>query len=93
MVQNEINDDTVRLITVKSMIYNEGYWNTVEPYIYNEGTTQRRKFFFAANRHHHLHTGQQTNEDYAPHDPTSCGFYNHDFERFVSFWGCNSSHI
>jgi hypothetical protein len=40
VVEDGINDDTVRLIPVNSMIYNEGYWNAVEPYIYNDGTTQ-----------------------------------------------------
>jgi hypothetical protein len=40
MVEEDIDDNTVRLIPVNSMIYSEGHWKTLEPFIYNDGTTE-----------------------------------------------------
>jgi hypothetical protein len=40
MVEEEIDKDMVRLIPVNSMIYREGHWSTLEPFMYNDGTTQ-----------------------------------------------------
>jgi hypothetical protein len=40
MVEEDIDDDTLRLIPINSTLYSDGRWKTFQPYLYNDGTTQ-----------------------------------------------------